>query len=118
MAIGRNLGAVVAGVVAAGAVIAVVEMLIHAMAEGDVVFGAVAVGYGLGALAGTWLALKISHLRVVGIVVTALLAALAVSNFFFVEHPFWFTPLAAVLFAMGSWMGNRLAFSGRRAVDG
>ena len=118
MTIARGVLGVVAGVIAAGAVIAVTEMLIHAVLDGDAVFGAVAVGYGLGALAGTWLSVKISPARVVGIVVTAFLAVLAVSNLFVIEHPVWFTPLAAVLFAIGWWTGDRLGLSGRRAADG
>ena len=118
MTIGRSVLAVVAGTVAAGAVIAVTEMLIHAVLDGDALFGAVAVGYGLGALAGTWLSVKIAPARVVGIVVTALLAVLAVSNLFVIEHPVWFTPLAAVLLAIGWWTGDRLGLSGRGTVDG
>ena len=118
MTIARGVLGVVAGVIAAGAVIAVTEMLIHAVLDGDPVFGAVAVGYGLGALAGTWLSVKISPARVVGIVVTAFLAVLAVSNLFVIEHPVWFTPLAAVLLAIGWWTGDRLGLSGRRAADG
>ena len=118
MTIGRSVLAVVAGVIVAGAVIAVTEMLIHALADGDAIFSAVGIGYGLGALAGTWLSVKISRARVVGIVVTALLAVLAVSNLFVIEHPVWFTPLAAVLLAFGWWTGDRFGLSGRRAVDG
>lgn len=118
MTIGRSVLAVLAGVVAAGAVIAVTEMIIHAVLDGDAMFGAVAFGYGLGALAGTWLAVRISPARVVGIVVTALLAALAVTNLFVIEHPVWFTPLAAVLLAIGWWTGDRLGLFARRTVDG
>lgn len=118
MTIGRNIGAVAAGVVAAGMVIAVVEMLIHAVTEGDAMFFAVALGYGLGAMTGTWLALKISPARTVGVVVTALLAALAVSNLFIIDHPIWFVPLAAFLLAIGWWFGDRLGTFSRGTVDG
>ena len=118
MTIARGVLAVVAGVVAAGAVVAVTEMLIHAVVAGDALLGAVAVGYGLGALAGTWLSVKIAPARVVGIVVTALLATLAVSNVFVIEHPVWFMPLAAGLLAIGWWTGDRLGHSGRKTVDG
>ena len=43
MTIARGVLAVVAGVVAAGAVVAVTEMLIHAVVAGDALLGAVAV---------------------------------------------------------------------------
>ena len=118
MTIGRNIGAVAAGVVAAGIVIAVVEILIHAVTQGNAMFFAVALGYGLGAMAGPWLALKISPARTVGVVVAALLAALAVSNLFIIEHPIWFVPLAALLLAIGWWSGDRLGVSKRKMVDG
>lgn len=118
MTIVRSILAVAAGGVASAAVIAGAEMLIHAVMDGDAVFGAVAIGYGLAALTGTWLALKISPVRVAGIVVTVLLAALAASNLFFIMHPVWFAPLAAVLLVIAWWIGDHLAFAERRATDG
>ena len=118
MRMGRSIVAVATGVIAAGAVIGATEMLIHAVMEGEAMFAAVAAGYGLGALAGTWIASRMGRARIFGIVVTALLATLAVFNLFVIEHPRWFTPLAAVLLAVGWWAGDRLGFSGRRATDG
>ena len=116
MKIGRSIGAVLVGVVVAGAVLAVVEMLLHSLVEGDALFVAVAFGYGLGAIAGTLLTLTISPARLLGIITTVLLAALALSNLFIIEHPVWFAPLGAILLAIGWWIGNRIGLSRMRKV--
>jgi hypothetical protein len=103
--------AVLGGIVAAGAAIAVVEAVGHARLSGAPLFALVAAGYGLGAAVGTGVARWLTAGPAAGIVVTLALAALAVINLFQIAHPFWFLPLAAATLFAGWWTGDRM---GRR----
>lgn len=105
----RPLLAFLAGLVAAGLTIAVVEAVAHGAVSGEALFGAVAAGYGLGALVGGVVANRLSPARWPGIVVTLALAALALLNLVTIAHPVWFVPVAALALAAGHLAAGRLA---------
>lgn len=119
MASGRSIlrvvGGVIAGLVAGSVVIALVETAGHALFTGEALFGAVAVGYGLGALAGTVAATLIAGRRT-AMAVPVVLAVLAGVNLFAFPHPAWFAPAALVTLTLGWFVGASLA--ARRAVHG
>lgn len=100
MSFGRRLVGFLVGAAAAGAVISAVEIAGHAAVRGDRLFGVVVLGYGLGALAGTATATRISD-RVAGAVVPAILGGLAAINLFALPHPGWFAPAAVASLAIG-----------------
>lgn len=95
----------VAAVAVSAAVIAGAEAAAHALVPGRARFAAVAIGYGLGALAGSTVAGAFGAGRV-AIAVTLLLGLLAILNLFSFPHPWWFTPLAALTLPLG-WLGGR-----------
>lgn len=105
----RKSGAVVAGLIAAGLTIMLVETAAHGRLAGDALFGAVAGGYGLGAFVGAALAMWIARSRGPAMVVVAGLAILSVVNLFAISHPIWFVPVAAAALVLGWWAGTRLA---------
>lgn len=108
MTVMRTIGGVLAGVLAAGAVIAVVETAGHSLASGEAVFVLVIAGYGLGALAGAMVCTLIAGRRP-SIAVPLVLAVLAMLNLFALPHPVWFVPAAGLALAAGWWTGTRLA---------
>lgn len=101
MRFGRSTLGIVAGTLTAGLVIASVEALAHGRAAGDALFGAVAGAYGLGAFGGSLVALRLSGARWTAVVVTMVLALLAIINLFAMPHPMWFVPVAAAMLAAG-----------------
>ncbi len=101
MSIGRKLTGVVAGTISAGLVIAGTEALAHGRITGDALFAAVAVGYALGAFGGSLVAFRLAAARWPAVVVTAVLALLAIINLFALPHPIWFVPVAAVALVAG-----------------
>lgn len=108
MRFGRILAGVVGGLVLAGFVIFLSEGAGHAMlGQGDAVFAAVAVGHGLGAAAGSWLACRIAGRRA-SIAVPVLLALLALANMLSFVHPGWFGPLAGAMLIAGWFAGSAL----------
>lgn len=108
----RNGLAVVAGVMAAGCVIALTEMLSHALSADAGPFIGAIVGYGLGAMLGTAVAGTIAWGPVAGLV-PALLGVLALINVLSFKHPIWFTPAAALALIVGWLVGRRLAAIGK-----
>lgn len=109
----RNGLAVVAGVVTAGCVIALAEMLAHARTAGGGPFIGAIVGYALGATVGTAVAGTIASGPVARLV-PALLGALALINVLSFPHPTWFIPAAAFALIVGWLVGGRLAAIGKR----
>lgn len=101
MSMRRKILGVVSGTVTAGLAIAGVEALAHDRIAGDALFAAVAAGYGLGALGGSFVAFWISGARWTAVTVTAILALLALLNLFALPHPMWFAPVAAMTLAAG-----------------
>ena len=106
----RNIAGVLAGCLCAAVVIAIIEMIAHANLSDDALFAAVALGYGIGAMAGASTAIRIAGTRWPGAAVAILLAVLATINLFALEHPGWFMPVAAVILLAGWWLGGRLAY--------
>lgn len=104
----RTGGAAMAGVVAAGLVIALTEWLGHALLRGDALFAAAILGYALGAAAGTFITARFAGAPV-SIVVPLVLAVLAAVNFFSFPHPVWFAPAAIVALAAGWYFGRRMS---------
>lgn len=93
---------------AAVLVVLVVESAGHAALEGDGVFGAAILGYGVAALIGTVIAAKVADSRTAA-AVPLILAGLAIINLFTFPHPPWFFPAAAVALALGWWSGATAA---------
>ena len=107
MAVGRSILAVLGGVIGAGVMIALIEYVGHALASGEAVFGVAAAGYGVGALAGTFIATLIADRRA-AVAVPTILAVLAAVNLFSFPHPVWFVPAAIAALALGWWAGASL----------
>lgn len=114
MTIGRRVLGILAGVLAAGLVVALAEAVGHAAATEPMVFGVVVIGYGLGSLAGTVTTVAIADRRT-AIAVPLILAVLAAINLFSFPHPLWFAPVAAAALALGWWVGAHLVL--RRPLD-
>lgn len=106
----RTILVAVAAIFLATATIAASEALAHALLEGSDRFGAVAIGYALGALLGAASATFLGA-RYVALGVPVLLGALAAFNFFAFPHPWWFAPLAIAALVLGGvggrWFGAR-----------
>lgn len=107
MATGRNILAVLGGVIAASLIIAATEAVGHDSLQGNARFGAAIFGYGLGALAGTATAKRIVSSRA-PVAVPVILAGLAAINLFSFPHPKWFAPAAVAALALGWLAGSRL----------
>lgn len=107
----REIAAGFAGLVAASLVVMAVEALAHGQFKGDALFVAVAIGYGLGALAGSTLATMIAWTRWPAIIVAVVLALLGIVNLFAIDHPIWFVPVAVIVLAAGWWIGTRVVRS-------
>jgi hypothetical protein len=75
------------------------------------------VGWFLGALAGSWVAVRISGERWTGWAIAVLVIAATVLNFAMITHPLWMMiagPLAAIL---GGWIGETLPKGRRPELD-
>jgi len=110
----RNILALIVGVFAAGAVIALTEFAGHSLLgeeAGDTLFVVVAIGYGLGAMTASAIATRISTDLWPAIAACVLLAGLALANLFAFPHPIWFTPVAAATLT-GGYFAGRIFFSG------
>lgn len=106
----RKGAAILAGVIAGGCCIALIEGIGHKILSGEGAFVAAAAGLGAGAFAGslvaTWLA---RGGRMPAAAVAALLAGLSAANILSFEHPSWFIPAALAALAIGGWAGWRTA---------
>lgn len=107
----RKMVAVVAGVVAAGGVIALTEMVAHDRLAGDGPFVGAVVSYGLGSMVGTAIATVIAFPGSARLV-PMLLGVLALINLLSFPHPLWFVPAAAFALFAGWFAGARLAALG------
>lgn len=110
----RNILALIVGIFAAGAVIALTEFAGHSLlgeGAGVALFFIVAIGYGLGAMAASAIASSISTDLWPAITACVLLAGLGLANLFAFPHPIWFAPAAAATLTCGYFAGRRF-FSG------
>ena len=103
--IGRRALAVVAGVVAAGVAIGLMEAAAHSAMDGEALFGAVCVAQGLAAALGGGIAAKWGGSAVLGWIVAAILLALSLGNVFSFPHPGWFVPLVTLAVGAGAQVG-------------
>ena len=75
------------------------------------------VGWFLGALAGSWVAIRISGERWTGWAIVVLVLAATILNFALITHPLWMMiagPAAAIL---GGWIGQALPKARRPRLD-
>jgi len=104
----RTILALVAGVVAAGAGIAGIEMLGHSMVDGQSVFVVAAAGLGIAAFVGGSVAAWIGKVGHLALVVATVLAGLSLVNVFSFKHPGWYVPVAFTLLAIGAGAAYQL----------
>ena len=132
---GRKIGAGIAGIIVAGVLVWVVELIGHTIyptpADLDVgnldvmrayidtlPLGAlltVAIAWFVGSLGGCFVACKFGSARplVYALVVGGFMFAGAVFNLLIIPHPLWFSALGIVGIFVGAWLGMTL---GRRKV--
>lgn len=111
----RVTAAILAGIVAAGGIIATVEAVGHGAANsGATPFVSALAGYALGTVAGSAIATRIAGQGIAGVCVALALALLAAANLFAIPHPGWFAPTAALLFLGGGWAGIRIGHRGAK----
>ena len=63
--------------------------------------------YFIAALGGAFVAAKVAASRLAGGIVTGLMAALTIANFFMLPHPLWIIAASLVLILAGGWLGAR-----------
>lgn len=127
----RSVAAVLAGVVAAGVIVAALEAInarLFNLPEGidasdmEAMRRAVAAlpqsafilllaGWGIGTLMGAWIAARLAPKapRVHGAIVTAVLLAAGVANMVMLPHPAWVWVVGILLFVTGGCAGTHLA---------
>ena len=66
------------------------------------------IGWFLGALLGSWLALRVSGKQWTAWVVAGLVIAATIFNFALIKHPLWIIAAGLVAPILGSWIGQRL----------
>ena len=71
------------------------------------------IGWFLGALAGSWVAARISGERLTGWAIAALVLAAAILNFALITHPLWMMAAGVVAPILGGWI-TQLLPKGRR----
>jgi hypothetical protein len=71
------------------------------------------IGWFLGALAGSWVAVRVSGERWTGWAIAALVLAATVFNFALITHPLWIIIGGALAPLLGGWVGQLLP-KGRR----
>ncbi len=128
---GRNIGAGVAGVLVAFALVWLVEAIGHAIypPPDELDFGntdvmrayidtlplgallTVAIAWFAGSCGGTFAACKLGSARplVYALIVGGLMLAGAIFNLVVIPHPHWFSALGIVGILAGAWLGMRLA---------
>ena len=127
---GKNIAAGVAGVVVAGLLVWLVEMIGHSVypppadldfADADAMrayidtlpIGAllfVAVAWFIGTLGGTYAACRIGTAKpmIFALVVGGLMLLATIFNLAMIPHPLWFAALGIVGIAVGAWLGMTL----------
>lgn len=108
MTLARKIMIVMGGTLAGGLAIAAVEAIGHSAVVGDTVFAVAVFGYGLGALIGSAFAAYFAD-RQAAVLISLILACLALVNLFAFPHPIWFVPAAAIALAVGCIAGLRFS---------
>lgn len=63
--------------------------------------------YAIAAFGGAFVGSRIAASRLAGGVVTGLMAALTIANFFMLPHPVWIVATSLILILAGGWLGAR-----------
>ena len=74
------------------------------------------IGWFLGALAGGWVALRVSGERWTGWVIAACVLAATGLNFALITHPLWMIAAGIIAPLLGGWIAQRLPKGRRTAV--
>jgi hypothetical protein len=131
----RSVLAVLAGVVVAGVVVVAIEAVGHRVYPGPEghdhealaayirtappgVFLFVLAAWGIGTLAGAWLAAWLAGRAPVvhGLIIGGLLLLGALANLLMIPHPVWFSVVGVAMFLPAAWLGAKLVNAGRGAV--
>lgn len=132
----RHIGAVIAGLIAAFALVAGAEAIVHVlyppppganMDDFEQVKRFVAAlpltalllvltGWLIGTFVGTWLAAKIAPGPTAAYVVGAILLALGVVNAIKIPQPVWFSIVSFVIYIGATWLGARAGRATRGLV--
>lgn len=75
------------------------------------------VGWFLGAMAGSWVAVRISGERWTGWAIVVLVLAATVLNFALITHPLWMMIAGPVAAILGGWIGEALPKARRPRLD-
>jgi len=137
----RTVLSVIAGIVAAFAIVIITDSLFHALAPSAPppadtsdreavrayvagqpvgVLMAVLAGWTLAAFAGSALAARLARRgEMPGWIVTGLFLLATAANFLMVPHPMWMVALAVVLIVAAGWAGSRMGarVSGHRSTE-
>ena len=133
MAVGKNIGAGIAGVIVAVALVWVVELIGHSIyptpadldhGNSDVMRAyidtlplgamlAVAIAWFVGSLGGCFVACRLGSARplIYALIVGGMMFAGAVFNLLIIPHPSWFSALGIVGIFVGTWSGMTLGRS-------
>jgi len=131
--VGKNIGAGIAGVIVAIALVWVVELIGHSIyptpadldhGNSDVMRAyidtlplgamlAVAIAWFVGSLGGCFVACRLGSARplIYALVVGGMMFAGAVFNLLIIPHPLWFSALGIVGIFVGAWLGMTLGRS-------
>ncbi|HUE78829.1 MAG TPA: hypothetical protein VMN38_04285 [Sphingomicrobium sp.] len=74
------------------------------------------IGWFLGALAGSWLAVRLSPERWTGWVVAGCVLVATIFNFALITHPLWMMAAGVLAPVLGGWIAQRLAAPAERAA--
>ena len=74
------------------------------------------IGWFLGALAGSWLAVRLSGERWTGWVVAGCVLVATIFNFALITHPMWMMAAGVLAPILGGWIAQQLAAPAERAA--
>lgn len=117
----RTIGGLAAGIAAFLVVLGSMEYLAHKLAPkagSTAMLAIVAAAYFLSALAGGWLAARISNRRWAAWAIALLVAAGAIGSLFQFPHPLWMEIASVVAPLLGGALAWRLARAPEEAVTG
>jgi hypothetical protein len=75
------------------------------------------IGWFLGAIAGSWVAVRVSGERWAGWAIAACVLAATILNLALISHPLWMIIAGAIAPLVGGWVGQRLPTEKRSAGD-
>ena len=75
------------------------------------------IGWFLGAIAGSWVAIRVSRERWAGWAIGALVLAATILNLVLITHPLWMIVAGVIAPLLGAWLGQMLPNERRIAAD-